>query len=241
MRCPLWGQPSQRLEPLDDMQASEYYSKPNSLLRVAKLIGNIIFYVVILAIIVFGIIGVVGKINGTGNGFGVFGYNAYVVASNSMYAVHPDNFRKEDIEALGDTQFSKGELVIVRNLRPSDELKDLDIVTFPKDGIIIIHRIVGSYTDGAGTTFYTTQGDANNTTDGDRSRDEFKGIMVANWGKGAGTFVSFIQSGWGIAAIAMTIALILVAYLVYDAIKDKEKPLEPDDLPEDVAGAAGAN
>ncbi|MBQ4443912.1 MAG: hypothetical protein II896_04535 [Clostridia bacterium] len=215
------------------MQAKEYFNKPNTTVRILKIIGNIVFYVVILAIILFGIIGVVGRFKGTGGGFGFAGYNAYVVASNSMYAVHPDNFRKEDIEALGDTQFARGELVIVRNLKPSDELKDLDIVTFPQDNVIIIHRIVGIYTDGSGRTFYVTQGDANNNTDGDRTREEFKGIMVANWGPKAGTFVTFIQSGWGIAAIALALGIAIAAWLVYDAIKDKEKVLEPEDLPEE--------
>ena len=233
MRCPLWGPPSPWLDVLNKMQAKEYFSKPNTTLRVVKIIGNTLFYVVLLAIIVFGIIGVVGRIQGSGGGFGIAGYNAYVVVSPSMAAVHPDNFRKEDIEALGDTQFDVGELVIVRNLRDSDELKDLDIVTFPADGKIIIHRIVKIYQDGAGTTFYTTQGDANNNTDGNRTRNEFKGIFVANWGKGAGTFVSFIQSGYGIAAIALALGVLIAAWLVYDAVKDKNKPKEPDDLPED--------
>jgi len=215
------------------MQAKEYFSKPNTAVRVVKIIGNVVFYVVILTIIALGIIGVIGRIKGAGGGFGIAGYNAYVVVSPSMAAVHPDNFRKDDIEALGDTQFDVGELVIVRNLRSSDELHDLDVVTFSAEGKIIIHRIVKIQSDSAGTVFYTTQGDANNNTDGNRTRDEFKGIFVSNWGKGAGTFVSFIQSGWGIASIALAIAILIAAWLVYDAIKDKNKALEPDDLPED--------
>ena len=218
------------------MQAKEYFNKPNTAKRVVKIVGNVVFYVVLLAVIIFGIIGIVGRVQGVGGGFGIAGYNAYVVASNSMHAVHPDNFRKADIEALGDTQFARGELIIVRNLRDSDELKDLDVVTFPEDGVIIVHRIVNIHTDATGTTFYTTQGDANNNTDGDRTRDEFKGILVACWGKGAGTFVSFAQSGFGIAAVALALAVLIGAWLVYDAIKDKHKALEPDDLPEDEGG-----
>lgn len=215
------------------MQASEYYSKKNIAWRIAKAVGNILFYVVVIAVIIFGIIGIVGRFQGVGNGLGIGGYNIYVVGSSSMSFVRSDHFRRADIEALGNTQFAKGDLVIVRNLRAKDELKDLDIVTFPQGGIIVIHRIVASYTDGTGQTFYITQGDANNDTDGDRTREEFKGIMVANLGKGAGTFVSFLQSGYGIAAIALAIGVCIAAWLVYDYIKNKNKVHEPDDLPED--------
>ena len=235
MRCPLWGPPSQWLDVLSKMQAKEYFSKPKTAIRVVKIIGNVIFYVVILTIIAFGIIGVLGRIQGTGNGLGIAGYNFYVVVSPSMSFVNPDNSRKIDIEALGNTQFNKGDLVVVRNLKPDEELYDLEVATYPMNGTIIIHRIVGSYTDSRGTTFYTTQGDANNGVDGDRTRDEFLGTFVSNWGKNAGTFVSFIQSGFGIAAIALTLGVLIAAWLVYDAVKDKKKPREPDDLPEDAA------
>lgn len=218
------------------MQTNDYYSVPQILRRIAKLIGNILFYVIIIAIIILGIIGVVGRIKGAGtNSFGILGYNAYVVGSNSMYAVHPNNFRKDDIEALGNTQFKKGDLVIVRTLKDKDEIKDLDVVTFARDNTIIIHRVVDSYVDFGGDTFYTTQGDANNTTDGNRTRDLILGVMVANWGHGAGKLVSFVQSPWGITAVALALGICISAWLVYDGIKDKQKPREPDDLEEDAA------
>lgn len=215
------------------MQAKEYFNKPNTTVRILKIIGNVVFYVVILAIILFGIIGVVGRIRGTGNGFAVGGYNVYVVASKSMSAIHPQNFRKDDLKPLENERFEKGDLVVVRNLKSTEEINDLDVVTFFDKGAVIIHRVVDIHQDANGVIWYTTQGDANNASDGDRTRDEFKGIFVSNWGPKAGMFVRFIQSGYGIASIALALGVIIAAWLVYDAIKDKEKALEPEDLPEE--------
>lgn len=210
-------------------------NKANPKIKWLKLVGSILFYIIIIFVIAFGIIGVVGRAKGKVGGIGFFGYNAYVVVSPSMAAVHPSHFRKDDIKALGKTQFAKGELVIVKNLTDNDEIKDLDVVTFANSsGYIIIHRVVNIQNGANGEKIYTTQGDANNSADGDRMRDQILGIKVASLGKFAGTIVMFMQSGWGIAAVAITIAIILIATLVADDGKKKQpKPIEPPDEEED--------
>ena len=207
--------------------------------KTLKIIGSVIFYVIISIVIIFGVIGVVGKLKGKVGGIGFFGYNAYVVTSKSMSAVNPENFRRKDIKALGDTQFAKGELVIVKNLTDDYELKDLDVVTFlDTNGSVIVHRIV-EIDDTKPITLYTTQGDANNRNDGQRTRKEILGVKVASLGKIGGTVVMFVQSGWGIAAASLTIAIILTATLINDSAKNKPvKPIEPPDEPEEDAGEA---
>ena len=197
----------------------------NKPLKTLKTVGNVVFYVAILSVIIFGVIAVIGRLTGIGDGIGLFGYNAYVVGSNSMHAVNPDNFRKEDIKALGETQFDVGELILVKNLPDDYEIKDLDVVTFAHNGVIIVHRVVRITQDGD-KIFYTTQGDANNVSDGERTRDEFKGVLVTSLGKGAGTFVSFMKSGFGIAAVFFSVAIIITASLVYDHVKKKDDKTE---------------
>lgn len=214
------------------MQAKDYYSGSHIFKTIVKVIGNVIFYAVVLTIIVAGIIGVVGKIKGKNQAIVVFGHSFFVVATNSM---ERKNEEFADFLEGHDDQIMTGDLVITQNIPSNYDLQVYDIVTFKRGKSIIIHRIVDIKTNADGVVMYKTRGDANNASDGWRSRDEFLGILQKNAGAKAGKVVSFTQSGWGITAIAASLAVLIGAWLVYDAIKDKQKPKEPDDLPADAA------
>ncbi len=198
--------------------------------RIAKIVGNVIFYVLITLIIVAGIIGIVGKYKGNGQGLGLFGYNFYVVATPSMSRVNDEH---KDFLAGHDDQIQVGDLIVTRKLKDGQQLHVYDVVTFVQGGNVIVHRIVDITVGSDGTVYYTTRGDANNASDGQRTIDEFTGILVTNAGHGWGEAVKFAQSYYGIAAVAGVIAIILLAILVNDSLQKREpKPKEPDDAGE---------
>ncbi|MBO4535235.1 MAG: hypothetical protein J5755_04800, partial [Clostridia bacterium] len=196
--------------------------------RIVKLVGNILFYVLIILVIVAGIVGIVGKARGQGKGLGLFGLNFYVVATPSMARVNPEY---ADFLAGHDDRIQVGDLIVTRRIKQGEQLQVYDVVTFVQGGKIIVHRIVDVQTSANGTVFYTTRGDSNNAADGQRTIDEFTGVLVRNAGHGWGEAVKFVQSYYGIAAVAGVIAIILIAILVNDALKNKQpKPKEPDSL-----------
>lgn len=194
----------------------------NKPINVIKLIGNVIFYVVIVTFIVAGIIGIIGKIKGKNNSIVVFGYSFYVVQTNSME-------RKNDTYAEflegHDDQIQVGDLVITKKIPKKYDLQLYDIVTFERDGKTIIHRIV-KISESSEGLLYTTRGDSNNQTDGKRSRDLLTGILVKNAGPKAGKLISFLQSTWGIAAIAGSFAVVIIAYMLLSDDKNKKKKSE---------------
>ena len=107
--------------------------KQNKGLRVAKIIGNIIFYIVILSVIAAGILGIVGKLTGKENAIGLFGNNLFVVATPSMAHVNPDY---ESFLAGHDDRIQVGDLIITRRIKKGEKLHLYDVVTFTeiKDG-----------------------------------------------------------------------------------------------------------
>lgn len=197
-------------------------------LRIARLVGNIVFYTLITLIIVAGIVGIVGKYKGNGTSIGLFGFNFYVVTTGSMATVNPEY---ADFLEGHDDQIQAEDLIVTRKIKQGEQLHLYDTVTFTnRSGDIVVHRVV-DIQEVNGTVWYTTRGDANNATDGQRTIDEFKGIVVDNAGHGWGQIVKFVQSYYGIAAIAGAIAIILLSILVNDYLAKKgPKPKEPDEV-----------
>ena len=210
-------------ETMERLSQKPTQKKQNKGLRIAKIIGNLIFYILILAVIAVGIIGIVGKLTGKENAFGMFGANYFVVVTPSMAHVNPDY---KDFLAGHDDRIQVGDLIITRRIKKDEKLHLYDVVTFTeiKDGQkrTIVHRVVQIETGADGNVWYTTRGDSNNVTDGKRTIDEFSGILTKNAGQGWGDFVKFIQSYYGIAAVAGIVAVILITVLINDSITKKE-------------------
>ena len=208
-------------------------TKTNKAKRVVKTIGSVLFYVVIITIIAVAVMGIVAKARGKDGNLSLFGYSFYVVVTPSMSYVED---KYADFLDGHTDQIQVGDLVITKKIPSGYELQLYDIVTFYQNKRVIIHRIVDIKEATTGDVMYKTRGDANVTSDGSRTRDEFLGIMVKNAGQGAGKVVNFVQSAWGIAAIAASIAVIIVATMVAGTIKKKEDiAQEPDDLPEETS------
>lgn len=210
------------------MEQTQNSTKKKSLIQIAKFVFNVFFYTLIFLVIVVALIGLIGKLQGKSKTVKLFGYSYFIVATNSM---ERKNEEYADFLAGHDDQIMVGDLVVTRNIPDDYELQVYDIVTFIRGGDVIIHRIVEVKTNGNGEKMYLTRGDSNNTSDGWRTKDEFLGIYYRNEGGKPGGVIKFVQSGYGITAIALAVAVILIASIVSSKIRRKEDiPQEPADL-----------
>ena len=187
--------------------------------KVAIIIFNVIFYVIIALIFASAVWGLVCKFTGEDT-YSFFGFKLYRVATPSMSRVNDEY--SEFLEGHTE-QMQVGDLILIRNLKEDENPKVYDIVTFRMGGKTIVHRVVDVDDEGV---WYTTRGDANNNTDGERTRDEFTGTYVANLGGFAGDLVGFIQSWYGVAAMAGCGFVIFAVLFVLELLRRKEKAKE---------------
>ena len=121
----------------------------------------------------------------------IFGYSGLVVLTGSMEPVyHP-----------GDVIF----------IHEQKDYKVRDVITFHQHGMIVTHRIVGK----DGDTF-TTQGDANNSSDEPIKLSDIEGRVVGSVGK-VGKVILFLQTPAGIIALLV----VLVSLEVFFAARRK--------------------
>lgn len=128
-------------------QTTETKTKPTTLWRLACMLGNVIFFAILLfmSVMVFSL--VKGRITGTPPS--IAGYQMYIVLSGSM----------------GPT-FEAGSVVFVRPLDPT-QLEAGDIITYKgNDGseTLTTHRVMEVVNEG--TLSFVTKGDANDVRDG---------------------------------------------------------------------------
>ena len=121
----------------------------------------------------------------------IFGYSGLVVLTGSMEpAYHP------------------GDVIFIH------EQKDYtvsDVITFHQRGMIVTHRIVGK----EGQT-YTTQGDANNSSDEPIQITDIEGKVIGRIG-GVGKVILFLQTPAGIIALLV----VLISLEVFFAARRK--------------------
>ena len=109
----------------------------------------------------------------------VFGYSGLVILTGSMEPVyHP-----------GDVIF----------IHEQKDYQINDVITFHQRGMIVTHRIV----DKDGTTF-TTQGDANNSSDESIQITDIEGKVVGSIG-GVGKAILFLQTPAGIISLLVVL------------------------------------
>jgi len=114
----------------------------------------------------------------------LFGYGKAVVVTGSMEpAIRP------------------GDMVIVRE----QDVYDIGDIVLYKANSYITHRIVGKTEDG-----YITQGDANNTDDGEIQREQLVGKIILTIPK-IGHVFSFLKTPLGILVL-VTVLLILIEF-----------------------------
>lgn len=109
----------------------------------------------------------------------IFGYSGLVILTGSMEPVyHP-----------GDVIF----------IHEQKDYEVKDVITFHQRGMVVTHRIVGK--DGEN---FTTQGDANNSSDEPIKLSDIEGKVVGSVG-GVGKVILFLQTPAGIIALLVVL------------------------------------
>lgn len=201
---------------------NQVVEKKNTPLFILKVIGNVIFYLIIALLLLFSIMNINGgnKTQGFPN---IFGKGFLSVQSNSMEGTNPDSFVK------GDLLF-----VDVFNPKDYDSLEVGMIVTFYDDNIdnLNSHRIVYIARDDDGKILsLAVQGDRSvglsgtyNPADPNRGSidmdllnrkdvvnlmaDDIKGVVTGKW-SGVGATLDFMRNYWLFIFVLPVLCLML--------------------------------
>lgn len=170
----------------------------NVLRRIGKFIQVMITFLLALLLVcnlyLIGMERIIGVENPT-----VFGYSVAVIASGSM----------EPALSVDD--------LILNHIQSSYTMGD--VITFRSGSSLTTHRIVGIEEDG-----YITQGDANNTVDGNRvAPDAIVGKVVAHI-PGVGAAIWFLKSPLGMMLLVFVGFLLIVfpAFMSKEAVGRRE-------------------
>lgn len=131
------------------------------------------------------------------------GYCPMIVLTDSMYDV-----------------IESGDLIFCKSIDAKD-VKEEDIISFfdPSSNTqsVVTHRVVEVTTDKNGNIAWRTKGDANNIEDQALvPAENLVGIYTGTSISGAGDFVIFLSTTWG---LVIFVALPLVLLIIYDIIR----------------------
>ena len=181
-----------------------------------KKTANRIVNVIVIVIFAIVLLITIGIFTSRGKGYtNLFGTAMVAVRSDSMEG------EKED-------SFNEGDLLFIRILKSDEEKKSLkegDIISFydsNKDGQINTHRIIKDYY-ADGVEGYLTKGDKapEGTTDGlNITASMIVGVYEGHRVGWLGSVALFFQSSTGFLVCVVLPALLLVAYCVYDVVKN---------------------
>lgn len=150
-----------------------------------------------------------------------------VVNSGSMSYVNEKNDYL--IKNGKSDQIQRFDLIVVNKLPDESELKVYDVVVYEKDGVLIVHRIVGIYEpdEKYSERRFLLQGDANAYPDQfpvtySQMKGIYSGIRIAY----VGSFVAFAQSPAGYICVG----LIVFVCAIYPFIDRKIKKIEQNRL-----------
>ncbi|MEG0256022.1 signal peptidase I [Vagococcus sp.] len=173
--------------------------------KLISLIGNVIFYVVLIAVIAGA-----GLVYFGDKDANIFGYKIMTVLTESM---------KPNKETKYKNGFDKGSMIFVKSQDPY-ELKKGDIITFnPVRGnknVYLTHRVVKIDNDlkEKRQAFITTQGDANNGSDVPIGASQVQGKVVRSI-PNAGYVLSFLKKHIVVVAILLSTLFGIVVTLKY--------------------------
>lgn len=175
------------------------YNKLKKALDTAKLIKNIVCWVLVAVLTLAVIIFMITKF--TGKTPTVFGYSLHRVSSGSM-----------------EPELTVGDVIINRDIESRDEVHIGDIVTFRGDSGFdnneVTHRVlVEPYDNGKGSTVLVTKGDANIDDDGEIEFSSVESKYIDKIGFLSGIY-NFFFSQWGLIIFLFLLALILVDEII---------------------------
>lgn len=157
-------------------------SKKNVFHKVLEVVSSIFAVMVILASLFTLVFRIIFKVEVVK----IFGYSGLIILTGSMEPVyHP-----------GDVIF----------IHEQKDYEIRDVITFHQRGMIVTHRIVGK----DGETF-TTQGDANNSSDQPIKLSDIEGKVIGSIGR-IGRVILFLQTPAGILALLVTLGSLEVFF-----------------------------
>ncbi len=121
----------------------------------------------------------------------IFGYSGLIVLTGSM-----------------EPNYHAGDVIIIKEL---EDYNVRDVITFHQRNMIVTHRIIKK----EGTTF-TTQGDANNSSDEPIQLSDIEGKVIRRIGK-IGSIILFAKTPMGI----ISLLTVLIALEIFFAAKRK--------------------
>lgn len=125
-------------------------------------------------------------------------------------------------DSMYDT-IESGDLIFCRTV-DAQEVKEQDVISFfdPSSGnkqSVVTHRVTEIVTDKNGNLAWKTKGDANNIEDQTLvPAENLVGVYTGMRISGAGNFVLFLSSTWG---LLIFVGLPLVLLIAYDVIRRK--------------------
>lgn len=161
-----------------------------------KIIVGIILVVIIYNILLI----VISEIDGMKK-FNIFGYQSYIIISNSM-----------------QPELSEEDVVIVKQIE-EDKIKINDIITYIKDGKSITHRVIG-ITEIDGHKEFKTKGDNNSLEDLESiNYEQIRGKVIFKIPL-LGKIIQFMKDQ---IIILIIILICLIAFLLNMQKRDKQE------------------
>lgn len=195
---------------LDDLIKNNH-PKTKKKRKIVKAIKNVIFYGLLVLLIPFFVYSIFSRARGNLMSFGDKGY--LVVASGSMSKKNKNN--PYLIENNLTNQFNTGDIIQIRKLKSTDELKLYDVISYRNnEGKNIIHRIIQINEDGS----FVTRGDSNPGSDTyNPTRNDVYGVYTNQRIQKIGYLVMFFKSNFGI----MTMVAVVYCILMIDFFNKK--------------------
>ncbi|MGO1470530.1 MAG: signal peptidase I [Tissierella sp.] len=179
----------------------EEYSKSITIKNIFKILEQIIFYIVILALILMIIFVIQNR--SSNEAPSIFGHRFYIVQSGSMEPI------------LG-----VGSLIVVKEMEAKD-IEVNDVISYKPNGeTVVTHRVVNIENEKA--LKFTTRGDANNADDPNPlngSNIIGKQIFVIPY---LGRLLAFVKTRVGLVVVMIIPASLIILFTIYDYLKRKK-------------------
>lgn len=145
-------------------------------------------------------------------------YRISVVTSDSMSTIDPSN---EDRLENYKERINKGDLIVSETNINYNDIKINDVIIYFNGKTLVCHRVINKFIED-NNEFLITQGDANNVSDGIISFKQVKGrvIDVIPY---IGYVNLYLTSPYGVLAICSIILIIIIALLINEFLKAKER------------------
>lgn len=187
--------------------------------KVFSIVGEVLLWALALFCVSLSLVNVIDS--HTNYSCSYFGLRTNVIISKSMENKHPENTY---LDTFDSNRISKYDVIIAKEVS-YEEIEIYDVVLHVEAGNLICHRVVDKYTSD-GVNYLVTRGDANNVNDTPFSYSLFKGKVINVIPK-VGRVVLFLQSGYFLLAIFLSIFLISMILFTLSYLKDrKQKKLD---------------